>query len=348
MEPTEPKQVTAPDLTDFPAFEAAIKAGWVPDETPEPAEGGEKPPGKSVETPKESTSEPAGEPAKVEPVPEPEVGTTEEPKPEEKVETKPEDEGHAPKWFRGLDRQRKREIREARDEIAALRAQLAARPTADPATVLPAKAMPAPQTPEPKEEDFENYSLYLKATAKYHAEQVADLKIQNFQEKVRKQLEAEDLEANRRQAATIQAQKDATFAKGCDEARKRHEDFDEVVFSPDVEVTPLMDQVVHESEYGADMAYFLASHQEEVHRIAVLPPYQQIRELVKIEAQFSGKKESVPETKPHVPISSRPKPATPIGGGNSMAAVKSVDDPEVLRDFPTWERLMKEKQTRSR
>lgn len=334
--------VTAPDPTDLPAYKAARESGWSPSEILIPVEG-ETPPENSAENPKESTSESTGEkPVEIETELAPEAGETKESKEtEKKVELKTEE--HGPGWYR---RELKRIRREMREEVEGIRAELAAT-KAEPAAALPVKETPQPPPAEPKEENFETHEEYLMALMKHEAEQIASVKIKEFQESVKKQMETEDLEIAARSAAAARTALDAQWAGQVNAGRDNYDDFDEVVFSSDVQVTPLMDRFVHESEAGGDVAYYLGTHQKEISRIAVLPQFQQVRELLKIESPFLGKSK-VPESKPRATISPKPAPTTPIGGGNSMSAVHDLNDPEVARNYPLWKQLKREQQANRR
>lgn len=326
--------VTAPDPTDLPAYKAARESGWSPSEILIPVEG---------ETTPEKSAETTEKPVEVETELAPEAGETKESKePEKKVELKTEE--HGPGWYR---RELKRIRREMREEVEGIRAELAERKTAEPAAALPVKETPQPPPAEPKEENFETNEAYIRALVKHEAEQIASVKIKEFQESVRTQLETEDLEIAARSAAAARTALDAQWAGQVNAGRDNYDDFDEVVFSSDVQVTPLMDRFVHESEAGGDVAYYLGTHQKEISRIAVLPQFQQVRELLKIESPFLGKSKA-PEPKPRATISPKPAPTTSIGGGNSMSAVHDLNDPDVARDYPLWKRLKREQQANRR
>jgi hypothetical protein len=77
-----------------------------------------------------------------------------------------------------------------------------------------------------------------------------------------------------------------------DSARKRYSDFEAVTASAEAEklqLTPAMQQAILESEYGADLAYWLGKRPEECRRIAALSalsPLSAARELGRIEERI--------------------------------------------------------------
>lgn len=337
------------DPADFSAWEAAKLAGGNENLEVKPAEGG--PAGEPAKAeapavkPEEIASEPAGEksPEKVEAKPEPEAGKPQEQK------TESETREHGPGWYR---RELKRIQRQTRDEIAALRTELAAKSKPEPATEKPKPAAPAPPA-EPKEEDFNGDTVaYLKAVSRFNAEQIAEQiaarKVAEFQKSVQDQMDREALEFSERQAAEAQAKANEKWAKDVDEGRNRYPDFDEVVLENlDLKIPPFInDYTFLASEHSVDLAYFLATHPAEIARIAMLPQVQQVRELVKIETQFNQKVSPAPNTDNRGNGSLKPKPPTPIGAGHSAAIVRDINDPEITGNYREWERLKRQRMER--
>lgn len=333
---------TPPDLGNFKAYSAARESGWEPREPSTPAES--VPAAEPVKaalpaegTP-ESTSEPAGEkpPEKVEPTPEPEAGESQE----QKTESGKEPEGgHAPAWFRKLDKQRKREIREARDEVARLRVDLAARSKPEPATVTP---VAAPVTPaKPKLDDFDGDTVaYLEALSVFNAEQIADRKVKAFQESVQQQLEAETQGAQQRTAQEAQMKAEEKFATDVEAyGREHYPDFDEVVFeNPNLRIPQFINNyILLRLKHPADSAYFVASNPAFLSRIAVLPQDEQIYELRTLDARFE-KQTSAPVTRKPSNGSLKPAPINPVGESNSAAVIPDITDPAVADNFKEYRR----------
>ena len=123
-----------------------------------------------------------------------------------------------------------------------------------------------------------------------------------------------------------------------DEARKAHDDFDEQVFRPDLEIPvgSLAQAFLYDSDHAGEVAYYIATHPEVIEgwyeateRIKdgpdqglavkfknLVPPMRQHRKLLEIEAMFSKPK---PEPKPSAqrePVR-LPKPPTELSARKS-------------------------------
>jgi len=113
------------------------------------------------------------------------------------------------------------------------------------------------------------------------------------------------------------------------EATKRHPDFVEVALDSNLPIPEgsVLDAFFLESEQGPEVLYHLATHREELDRIAKLNPIAQARELVKIEISLTPKGETPPAKK----VTSAPPPPTELGSGKTVpeddatAAVKEGD-----------------------
>lgn len=166
----------------------------------------------------------------------------------------------------------------AEKALAELKAAPPAATAAEPAA--PA-AVTDPKDPEPQEGDFETWSSYNAALTRWNVRQV-----------------------KREDAAAAKAKSDsdaATAAKRDFDARLdtwfgRLDAFKasnperaarvEAIAATLSTGTPIGDAIV-DSEYGAELADYLAAHPEEVARIGALPPLSQIRALGRLETQFS-------------------------------------------------------------
>jgi hypothetical protein len=102
------------------------------------------------------------------------------------------------------------------------------------------------------------------------------------------------------------------------QARSAHPDFDSVVRDPSLPITPLMAEVIRESDLGPQVAYHLGTNRQEAARIASLSPARQAAELGRIEAALTK-----------APVSS-PKPIPPAPpqtvGGVSAGLAKSMSE----------------------
>lgn len=156
---------------------------------------------------------------------------------------------------------------------------------------------------EPKEEDFENYSDYTKALAKY-----------TYQEEKARESE----KAKETSVRTAAQERSRNFEQRADIVREEKEDFDEVAKSPEMlefyaRSAPHVAEAVMESEKGAEIAYYLGSNQDVAVEMARKSPVQVAIEIGKLEAKFSQK------PKPRA-TSKAPKPISPTAGGGHGGA----------------------------
>lgn len=164
---------------------------------------------------------------------------------------------------------------------------------------------------------------------------------------VREQYPSEDAyfaEVQRRQfmeaAAQVQSQTDRSTAtrhmtevaqanaeqwrEAVEDAIKRIPDWTEVVSKSTARTTPEMEDAIKESEFGPEIAYYLAKHPREAERIYNLSPKAQDREIVRLEARVSASgAQTAPVTKP-----SATPPINPI---SSSSTAKLSDDEEYRR-----------------
>lgn len=145
---------------------------------------------------------------------------------------------------------------------------------------LEGKLVESIKPPEPtsplKEADFENYEDFLVAKATQQAE--ANVTARIAEEQKRRQAD---------QQRTRQADMADNFQARAEDARERHDDFDDVAFDPTTPVTEHMMATILESENGPEIAYHLGSNHQEARRISSLSPLGQARELGKIEATLT-------------------------------------------------------------
>lgn len=117
-----------------------------------------------------------------------------------------------------------------------------------------------------------------------------------------------------REAKQQRKQADSTYAEREEDARTKYDDFQDVVYNPDLRITEAMAEVIKVSEIGPEVAYHLGKNPDEAKRIANLSPLAQAREIGKIEASLSS------NTPPAKKASSAPAPIRPVG--SRASAVK--------------------------
>ena len=255
------------------------------------------------------------------PAPEPQAKTEPDSEPEDSQDTEEDDDTDGPK--RRSD-SRTRKIDRLTRENAELRGRLSALEERKPHAEEPGKKQPkAPAEGEPQLDDYDSLQAYQSA--------LTDWKLDE-REKARaaRQAEQEAIEAHEKLQNA--------WAKKERAAAKVHDDFNDVVDSVSVPKGPGVDaarQAMLEDEHGAEILYYLGKHPEDLKRIAALSPVSAVREIGKLSALVSPA--ATPENgKPKV--TSAPKPP-PGSVRPSKAIPESLDDPEVLKDYPRWRRL---------
>ena len=155
----------------------------------------------------------------------------------------------------------------------------------------PEQEAPKPQqSGRPVSENFDSYEEYLEALSDY---------------KVNERLAAAQQEQT-------QAQKQAELAKQQQKFHARAEtlgfdDFVEVVYNPDLQVSQDMIEIAFDSDKGPELLYFLGKNPAEAARIASMSAAQAARELGRLEASL--------DMPPAKNVSSAPPPIKPISGG---------------------------------
>ena len=151
---------------------------------------------------------------------------------------------------------------------------------------------------QPKIEDYQTIDDFLDAKLEYRDKQKAKTK------------EAESEPGSEYLDRSKTAKEEMTLT-GSD----KYEDFEEVVFSDGLKITPIMRDALFalsadDSGLSADIAYYLGKNPKEAARIAKLEPVRQLTELGKLELKVSKPEET---KKP----SAAPAPISPVGGSNT-------------------------------
>lgn len=120
-----------------------------------------------------------------------------------------------------------------------------------------------------------------------------------------------------------EAEEAAAFNEAIDdltaEGVEKYKDFRDVVYKMPKDggpaITPVMTEAMFESDFGADIAYWLGKNVKESAKIAALSPVAQARAIFELETKVKGQTAS--------PRSNAPDPIKPVKGG-SAAAQKPV------------------------
>ena len=179
----------------------------------------------------------------------------------------------------------------------------AAKPAAEPLAELP----PADQ--------FESTEAYAEALAERKAEELLARR-----------------EAERQQAELLEA-----YADREEQAREKYDDFQQVVYNPNLPVTQVMAQTIQASEIGPEIAYYLGTNPKDAERISKMSPFLQAKEIGKIEAKLA---DNPPTKKP----SSAPAPIAPVTPRGGNGKTLDTTDPRSVKEMSTSEWIEAERQ----
>jgi hypothetical protein len=297
--------VTVSSTTDDPAAvtaAAGVTDDKKPGDTPATEEKKETEPGK-----------PAGDDA-----PGGEAGKETEPKQETGGEGS---EGEQPPKKKGGFQRTIEKLERDKHELELKNAELSGKLAGKPAGEQEKTAEPDGKPVPPKAGDFDLYEKYLEAQAEY-VDSLTDWKLDQ-RDKERAAREA------RERSEQEQKRLSEAWTERCDVARKAHDDFDDVIDSNTVRLTPHLQQAVMDSEKGAELAYVLAKDPEELKRLVKLGPIAVAREIGKIEAKLETKPASHAKTTP----SKAPDPIKPVGSGSTK-----TDKPLEEMDYQDYKR----------
>ena len=165
-----------------------------------------------------------------------------------------------------------RKWREAEKEAAYYRGIAEGKPAPkEPET--PVQDVPA-ATAKPQESDFEDYTSYVEALTDWKTNE----KIVAFQRE-------EAQKATDLRTQTNESEFDAKLTEGAE----RYEDFEEVARNPILPITPGIIEVLKDTEYPADIAYYLGKNIKECTMISRMPILQAARVVGRIEAEIKSK-----------------------------------------------------------
>lgn len=168
----------------------------------------------------------------------------------------------------------------------------------------------APADQPPREDEFASYEEYERARIDYAVEQ----RLQTVRE------------LDKREASA------RSFGERVEKVRDKLPDFDLYVGDPTLPITPLMAEVIRESDVGPEVAYHLGKNRSECQRIAALPQHRQAAELGRIEATLS-----ISAQKPSPAPSPRPTPPAPPQTVAGIAAgVGKTPEEMSMAEYMDW------------
>lgn len=241
---------------------------------------------------------PGAEDQKPNPPPEGEVP------PETAVETTEQQEAkRQSKFQRRLDRQK----------TARIEAEVRAKIAEEKLAKLEAQAKPAQETGEPKQSDFEDYTAYTRALARWEAQQVATETLKTDREAQQGRERQERANAGTEKVAKAWSEREQTFQA----ATKDYVQVVDEFTGEGGDMSYLSQQArmaIIESDVGPALLYHVANlastDPAAFERLANLSPTRQIAELGKLETKVS-----MPAKK----TTSAPAPATTTTGGRTAS-----------------------------
>lgn len=189
---------------------------------------------------------------------------------------------------------------------------------------------------EPNQEEYDDHDAYIDARGAWSARR----EFRRMQKEQGERAKKQEQDTKNREAAGV-------WSDRLDAARRRHPDMDEILHTADpgpMERSPVIMQVMAESEVGADLLYMLAKDADEMRRIASLSVKDQVIAVDALEkkvlAEIQGGEGTTQEIKkkegkPPGPVSGAPKP--PLKTGSTSGA----GGPAKLSDAAIRERLAK-------
>lgn len=162
----------------------------------------------------------------------------------------------------------------------------------------------------PKEEDFDTYEEFLRADARYAAkEEARALREQDKKERAK--------EAQNKKAREWEKKQTAAF--------KKHPDYYDAIDSISETTFPdLVLEAMNDSDLGAELAYHLAKHPDELEDLLDLSPRKAVMQLGRLEDKLTAKE---PVKKSKLPNT----PESPKGGSKDEAAYSEGDSFEKFR-----------------
>ena len=189
-------------------------------------------------------------------------------------------------------------------------------------------SLTTPKKDEPAEEAapdplfFESQADYIAALVKFETKKAKEEAKAEIVAEAKKEAEKKEVEA-----------KTSTWQTRVQDAHKAHPDLAELL-EQDLPVSPMVNDVLIESEIGGELLYYLASNPDELAEISKKGPIAAAKALGLIEDRLLKTAEKKPEP-PAVKVTQAKRPITPITGGKGSGGVKSPDDMS-LEEYRAW------------
>jgi hypothetical protein len=164
----------------------------------------------------------------------------------------------------------------------------------------------------PTQDQYSTYEEYLEAKAEY----IADKRVE--QKLAERETKDAQSKADVERSKVVQ-----TWQQKVDAAVSKYSDYNEVLEGVEhIEIPPVLQSAIMESDVGSDLAYHLGKNPAELERIVALKPYAALMELGKIAAKLATAPAPVAKQ-----VSKAPAPIKPVGGSAAIDnALAPTDD----------------------
>ena len=205
------------------------------------------------------------------------------------------------------------ELQEAKARAARLEADLA-------------QARGKTGTPAPKQDDYEDYDVYLAERAAWAARRgLAEENVARLEREQEQHAESVKEVEKRRMAAAQE-----NWAAQEQEARKRYADFDKVAKADDLPISEAMASELIGKDRAADLAYFLGSHKNVAHHLNTLEQRHPALMAAALEALEMALPDTAPAPKTQ---SAAPDPVTPV---KARGAVQTDPTKMTVAEYRAW------------
>lgn len=214
-------------------------------------------------------------------------------------EAAPEPKEEPPPIPKGVQKRIDRAVREKYE------AQARAKMLEERLSALEQRNSPPPQAAAPTGDkaptldQFESFDDYVAAKAEYIASR-----------KIEQALSEREQRQQQQYQQTREQQLQSDWNKRIVEATAEMPDFEDVIATSDVPMTPAMRDAIVESDVGPKLAYYLANNPDEATKIANMSPIGAIRALGRIEERLASS--------PVKKITSAPPPVGSVAGSASV------------------------------
>lgn len=141
----------------------------------------------------------------------------------------------------------------------------------------------------------------------------------------------------RREQAAREAELAEQYASKEEEVREKYDDFQQVVYNPNLPITDAMAQAIRASDIGPEVAYYLGSNIKEAERIARMSPILQAKEIGKLEAKLTAEP-------PVKKTTAAPPPISPVTARSTGSPSYDTTDPRSVKTMSTSEWIEAERQ----